>query len=163
MTPRLNKRARRPVMSGPVAAGDAADAEQPIRRPPLGRLLWYCYGGTLPAENHGWVLHDVTCRTWVARHFGRWTMLIAPLFLLYMTIGPAPIGVRVYTGIAFSLAIYVMALVFILIDTDRRAVRAGYDHSRPSAIRTTNKVERQRAANFARRERIAERRARRVR
>jgi len=138
------------------------DAELPLRRPPFGRFLWYCYGGSLPKENHSWVLHDVTCRTWVLRHFGRWTMVIAPVFIIYLIVVPASIGVRLLTGVTFALGIYVMSLVFILIDTDSRAVRAGYDHSTPSAIRTANSVERQRTANYQRRERIAERRARRM-
>ena len=135
----------------------------PVQRPALGRLLWYCYGGSLPAVHRSWVLHDVTCRTWILRHFGRWSMGIVPLFGLYLLVVPIPFGIRVYTGLAFSLALYVMALVFILIDTDRRAVRAGYTYSQPSAIRTANSVERQRTANFERRERIAERHARRGR
>lgn len=133
----------------------------PIRRPGPGRFLWYCYGGSLPPENHSWVLHDVTCRTWVLRHFARWTMIIAPLFALYLAFMPASFGLRFYTGITFSLAIYVMSLVFILIDTDRRAVRAGYPHSLPERIRTANSAERHRAASYQRRERIAERQARR--
>ena len=90
-------------------------------------------------------------------------MIIAPLFALYLAFMPTPFEIRLYTGITFSLAIYVMSLVFILIDTDRRAVRAGYDHSQPQAIRTANSVARQRATNFQRRERIAERWARRGR
>ena len=135
-----------------------AVAEPLICRPTFGRWLWYCYGGSLPAVNHSWVLHDVTCRTWIPRHFARWTMVIAPLFLAYLVLMPSPIGIRLFTGIAFSLAIYVMSLVFILIDTDRRAVRAGYLHSQPQAVRTANGVARQRAANHQRRERIAARR-----
>jgi hypothetical protein len=141
-------------------AGGVADRS--IHRPTLGRFIWYCYHGSLPAENHSWVLHDVTCRTWVLRHFARWTMAIAPLFILYLAFMPSPFGIRLFTGIAFSLAIYVMSLVFILIDGDRRAVRAGYDHSQPQAIRMANSVERQRTANYQRRERIAARRAARV-
>lgn len=146
-------------VDGAVGPGTAPDA--PPRRPGPGRFLWYCYGGSLPPENHSWVLHDVTCRTWVLRHFARWTMVVAPLFALYMAFMPTPLSLRVYTGITFGLAIYVMSLVFILIDTDRRAVRAGYEHSLPQVIRTRNTVERQRAANYQRRERLAERRARR--
>lgn len=140
-----------------------AVADPPIRRPAPGRLVWYCYGGSLPPQHRTWVLHDVTCRTWVLRHFARWTMAIAPLFLLYVAIAPMPFAIRLYTGIAFAGALYVMSLVFILIDTDRRAVQAGYDHSQPQAIRSANSVERQRAANYQRRTRIAERRARRGR
>lgn len=150
------------ALSGPEA-GDAAVADPPVRRPTLGRLAWYCYGGSLPAQHRTWVLHDVTCRTWVLRHFARWTMAIAPLFLLYIAVAPMPFAIRLYTGIAFSGALYVMSLVFILIDTDRRAVQAGYDHSQPQAIRSANSVERQRAANYQRRTRIAERHARRGR
>jgi hypothetical protein len=86
-------------------------------------------------------------------------MVIAPLFLTYMVVMPTPFAIRLFTGIAFSVGIYVMSLVFILIDTDRRAVRAGYNHSRPQAIRTANSVERQRTDNYHRRERTAARRA----
>lgn len=143
------------------ADGSTAIAESPIRRPTLGRFIWYCYGGSVPAENHSWVLHDVTCRTWILRHFARWTMVILPLFVLYLAFVPMAFGIRVYTGIAFGLGLYVMSLVFILIDTDRRAVRAGFAYSQPQAIRSASSVERQRTANYQRRERIAERQARR--
>lgn len=131
----------------------------PLRRPSAGRFLWYCYGGALPPENHSWVLHDVTCRTWILRHFARWTMVIVPLFALYLALAPVQFSVRLYIGIAVALALYLMALIFILIDTDRRAVRAGYAYSQPSAVRTANSVARQRAANHRRREKIAARRA----
>jgi len=131
-----------------------------LRRPTLGRFLWYCFGGALPPENHSWVLHDVTCRTWIARHFGRWSMVILPVFAVYLAVAPLDFDLRLYTGIAVALALYLMAMVFILIDTDRRAVRAGYGYSQPSAVRTANSVARQRAANYQRRERLAARRAR---
>jgi hypothetical protein len=147
----------------PEARSLSAVADPTLRRPTLGRFLWYCYGGSLPEENHTWVLHDVTCPTWILRHFARWTMVVLPLFALYLALMSMPFGIRLYTGIAFGLAIYVMALVLILIDTDRRAVRAGYDHSRPQAVRSANSAERQRTANHKRREAIAERRARRGR
>jgi hypothetical protein len=86
-------------------------------------------------------------------------LVIVPLFVLYLAGVPMPFGIRLYTGVTFAVALYVISLVVILIDTDRRAVRAGYDHSQPQAIRTANSVERQRTANRARRERIAARRA----
>src|SRR3954454_11176820 len=151
------------IGAGQEANGLTAVADPRMRRPTLGPFLWYCYGGSLPAENHTWVLHDVTCRTWILRHFARWSMVIAPLFVLYMALMPMALGNRLYTGITFGLGIYLMSLVFILIDTDRRAVRAGYAHSHPQAVRTANSVERQRTANYQRRERIAEQRKRRDR
>ena len=131
----------------------------PLRRPAPARWIWYCFGGSLPAENHSWVLHDVTCRTWILRHFARWTLAILPLFALYLAVAPVSFGVRFYVGIAVVLALYLMATIFILIDTDRRAVRAGYAYSQPSAVRTANSVARQRSANYQRRERIAARRS----
>jgi hypothetical protein len=85
-------------------------------------------------------------------------MWIVPALALYLSVMPTPLEIRLYTGITFSLAAYVACLVFILIDTDKRAVRAGYTHSQPQAIRTANSVERQKVANYERRERIAARR-----
>lgn len=150
--------AREPRSEPDATASPSAIADPPLRRPSFARFLWYSYHGSLPAENHSWVLHDLTCRTWVLRHFARWTMAITPLLAAYMAFMPTAFGIRLYTGIAYSLAIYVMSLVFILIDTDRRAVRAGFDHSQPQRVRTANSVERQRRASHARRERIDARR-----
>jgi hypothetical protein len=53
------------------------------------------------------------------------------------------------------------SLLNALIDTDRRAVRAGYGVGLPSQLRAQKSIERQREASYQRRERIAERRARR--
>jgi uncharacterized protein DUF5313 len=153
-----------PVSAVQTSAGDGVPTVvvvpvSQLRRPGPGRFLWYCVGGALPPENHSWVLHDVTCRTWIARHFARWTMVILPVFALYLAVAPLDFSLRLYTGIAVALALYLMAMVFILIDSDRRAVRAGYAYSQPSAVRSANSVARQRAANYQRRERIAARRA----
>ena len=142
-----------PAVEGPL--------EPPVRRPPLGLFLKYCYHFSLPAEYHTWVLHDVTCRTWWLRHFGRWFMVIIPFFAIYMTFMPTTFATRLYTGLAFSGAILMFAIVNIMIDTDRRAVRAGYSHSHPQHVRTARAVAHQREASYQRRERIAERQARR--
>src|SRR5439155_5080996 len=100
--------------AGPRALmGEAIVSPSPVR-PPLGKFLRYCYHGSLPAEHHPWVLYDVTCRTWVLRHYARWTMIIGPFFLLYLALMPAAFGIRLYTGVAFSLGLYVMCTVFIL-------------------------------------------------
>lgn len=152
-----------PDSAGRSVPESVGRVESPVLRPTVGRFVWYCFGGSLPAENSTWVLHDVTCRSWILRHFFRWTVVIVPLFVLYVALMPMQSGVRLFTGITFALGLYVMALVFILIDTDRRAVRAGYAYSEPQAVRSATSVERQRSANSRRRERIAERQARRGR
>jgi len=149
-------------MSDATLDAPRADADpEPIVRPSLGKLIWYCYGGSLPAVNRGWVLHDVTCRTWFLRHFARWTMVTIPIFCLFMLPLPSSFAVRLYIGIAVCGAVYMFALVNILIDTDRRAVRAGYSYNLPQEIRASRSIERQRTSNYERRERIAARRARR--
>ena len=135
----------------------------PVVRPGPGRLIWYCYGGHLPARYHSWVLHDVTCRTWVLRHFGRWLMVIVPVFCVFLAVTPTSFGTRLYIDFAISGAIFMFALVNILIDTDRRAVRAGYSFNLPGEIRAARSVDKQRLSSFERRERIAERQDRRRR
>lgn len=149
------------VKGFPMTAYD--EVEPATLRPRLGRFIWYCYGGSLPAEHHSWVLHDVTCRSWWLRHFARWMMVIVPFFALYMAFMPTSPGIRLWTGLTFSGAIFMFALVNIMIDTDRRAVRAGYPFNHPQRLRSARAEERQRTASFQRRERIAERQARRRR
>ncbi|TDC90829.1 hypothetical protein E1161_17660 [Saccharopolyspora aridisoli] len=62
-----------------------------VRPDPL-RWTWYAFGGRLPARHRAWVLHDVTCRTWVLRHTARSLVQISPglLFLLL----PGPLWIR---------------------------------------------------------------------
>lgn len=154
-----------PPMTAPAIrrslAGEAT--KRPLCRPGWGKTIWYCYGGSLPARHSTWVLNDVTCRTWVVRHFARWTMVVVPVFVLFMAFLPSPFGIRLFTGITVSLGIFMFALVNILIDTDRRAVRAGYSFKFPGEIRGARAVDHQRLANQERRERGAARRARRGR
>jgi len=142
----------------PVPDG-AADA---VRVRPRGaRLLWYLLGGSVPAEHSTWVLHDLTCRTWWLRHFARTMLIIVPLFAVYMAVVPASLAIRLLTGLTFAGGIFLFSLVNILVDTDRRAVRAGYPAGLAADIRTDRSEQRHRLASYERRERIAERRARR--
>lgn len=148
-------------MTAPVPA-EADPAEvAPVCRPTVLRWVRYCLGGTLPAKNHTWVLFDVTCRTWWLRHFAHWLMGIVPALALYLAFMPASLGVRLLTGLTFSGGILMFAWVNIIIDSDRRAVRAGYPSGYAERIRSAQAVERQRSANYQRRERIAARQARR--
>lgn len=140
------------------SAGPAAT--RPVRRPGVLKLLWYCVGGSLPELHHSWVLHDVTTRTWLLRHIARTLLIVLPLFAAYMALMPASLAIRLLTGITFASGILIFSLVNSLIDTDRRAVRAGYGAGLPAQIRAQQAVERQRLASTQRRERIAERLAR---
>ena len=132
-------------------------------RPGLRLLLWYSIGGSLPARYNTWVLHDVTCRTWVLRHFARVFAVIAPIsvafFVVLVPIYGAPMA---YAGICLTGTLFLAGLTTILIDTDRRAVRAGYPTDYAGRLRSQRAAETQNSANYQRRERIAARRARRA-
>lgn len=147
-------------MTTDVPALGRADAE-PVQRPSARMLLWYCIGGSLPERHSTWVLRDVTCRSWLVRHFARTLLIIVPLFAVYMALVPTSLGVRLLTGLTFSGGLFMFSVVNTLIDTDRRAVRAGYAPGLPAHVRSQQAVERQRLASYQRRERIAERQARR--
>jgi hypothetical protein len=133
-----------------------------VTRPGLRKLLWYSIGGSLPPRYNTWVLHDVSCRTWVLRHFARVFAIIVPIavvfFVVLVPLYGAPIA---YTGVCLIGTLFIAGLTTILIDTDRRAVRAGYPSDYAGNVRSLRATETQRTANALRRERIAARKARR--
>lgn len=143
-------------LPGPVPV----DSEPIVRPGPL-QLLRYSLGGRLDARHKSWVLHDVTCRTWLLRHVARTFLIVVPLFVAYMALMPTSLGIRLLTGLTFSGGLFMFSFVNALIDTDRRAVRAGYGVGLPAQIRGQQAAERQRLASRRRREAIAERQARR--
>jgi hypothetical protein len=145
----------------PVSSPLASPVEQ-RERPNLRLLLWYSYGGSLPARYNTWVLHDVTCRTWWLRHFARVfppiTLLSAAFFFFLVPKYGAAVA---YAGICFTGTLILAAMIYILIDSDRRAVRAGYPPNYGSELRSRRATETQNTSNHQRRERIAARRAQR--
>jgi len=60
-------------------------------RPNPWQWMWYAYGGGLPQRLREWVLHDLTCRTWVLRHLARTLAQWAPTLLLMLLPGPSPL------------------------------------------------------------------------
>ena len=133
----------------------------PVQRPGGLRFLWYCLGGSLPERHSTWVLNDTTCPTWALRHFARTALVVVPLLAIYLAAMPSSLAVRLLTGLTFAGGAFLFSLVNILVDTDRRAVRAGYKPGFASDIRAARSVERHRLSSYQRRERIAERQARR--
>jgi hypothetical protein len=97
------------------------------------------------------------------RHFARVLLIITPLCLAYLAFMPSSLGIRLLTGLTFSGAGILFSLVNILVETDRRAVRAGHKSGLAEHIRGERSAERQRTASYDRRERIAARAAKRRR
>jgi hypothetical protein len=133
-----------------------------MKRPGFWLWLRYALGSGLPVEYNAWVLHDTTCSTWLLRHFVRVLAVIAgPLALLAVCI-PADTGIQLLTALTVGLC---QLLLFGIIGSDmteRRLVRAGYPWGTGERNRASRAVDAQRTANRERRDRIAQRRARRA-
>ncbi len=129
-------------------------------RPKLRALLWYSIGGSLPPQHNTWVLHDVTGRTWWVRHFIRVFAIIAPLSAAWFYFLVPPFGApAAYAGACLTGTLFLAGMIYILIDSDRRAVRAGYPSNYAATVRSRRAADSQHATNYERRERIAARRA----
>lgn len=50
-----------------------------MRRPDPLWWVYYQYNGKLPDRFRDWVVHDVTCRTWLLRVFVRGLVMVAPI------------------------------------------------------------------------------------
>lgn len=131
------------------------------QRPGTGRLLWYVLGGSLPERHWTWVLHDTTCRTWALRQLGRPLVVLVPVLAAYLIFMPAPLGLRLITGLTWAAGVMLYMFVNMLVDNDRRAVRAGYASGFVSDVRSHRNDDSHHLAVVERRERAVRRRARR--
>ena len=148
------------MIETPGVASDLAVAP-PIQRPGPRLLAWYVLGGSLPARHWTWVLHDTTCRTWAVRELGRPLILLAPPLAAYIVFMPVSLGLRMITGLTWGAGIMLYMFVNMLVDNDRRAVRAGYVSGAVADIRSRRSDASHHLAVVERRERAARRRARR--
>lgn len=137
------------------------DWPRPVRRPGPRLLAWYILGGSLPEQNWTWVLHDTTCRTWAVRQLGRPLLVLVPALGAYLVLMPASLGLRVITGLTWAGGVMLYMFVNMLIDNDRRAVRAGYVSGFVADVRSHRSDESHHLAVVERNNRIARRRARR--
>ena len=144
---------------------ESPSADVPVEkpeRPGLRLLLWYSLGGSLPPRYNTWVLNDVTCRTWFLRHLARVLVIVLPLSAAFFLIFVPPFGApAAYAGICFVGLLLLTGMIYTLIDSDRRAVRAGYPPDYAGRLRSQRAAQAQNSANYQRRERIAARRAQR--
>ncbi len=67
-------------------------------RPNALQWIRYVYGGRLPDRYREWVLHDITCRTWAARHLARALVQVSPGLLLLLLPGPLWISAMALLG-----------------------------------------------------------------
>ncbi|WP_285509097.1 DUF5313 family protein [Actinokineospora sp. NBRC 105648] len=94
------------------------------RRPGPLRWLRYAVGGTLPDQYRHWVLHDLTARTWVLRHFARVMVLFLPLWLILFVPGPLSLRLSMIAG-GYLTGLY-FSLSFMEDASERRLIKHGY-------------------------------------
>ncbi len=121
------------VMADPPA--DRGLPTAPVVRPAPHRWLWYALGGSLPARNRGWVLHDTTTGTWWLRHVVRSLVQVAIPIALVMALLPAGWGLRAAAaGGGLALALF-YSLAYMPETTENRVVKAGYPAGTATAHR----------------------------
>ncbi|ASO20357.1 hypothetical protein FHR81_004466 [Actinoalloteichus hoggarensis] len=96
-----------------------------MSRPNPIQWLWYALGGRLPERLRPWVLHDVTCKTWVWRHAARGTVLLGPVTILCLLI-PAPLEIRLCMGGLASIVGYYFYFSYVEESCELRASKHGY-------------------------------------
>lgn len=81
------------------------DSPHRTQRPNPFQWVWYAFGGRLPERCCEWVLHDITCRTWVLRHLARSLTQLFPLYIVVLLL-PGPLWIRLASlllGVAVGL------------------------------------------------------------
>ena len=147
--------------SEPAVDAALTDLAAPRQRPSVSEWLRYAVTGTAPQRCERWVLHDITCRTWVLRHAARSLILLAPLLVAVLLL-PLSLGMRLLILANAGLPGLLGCMLLVLNSSERRLARAGYHPEVGQLIRQRRAVDKQRTSNHARRERIAARRAARL-
>ncbi|MGW5648386.1 DUF5313 family protein [Saccharopolyspora sp. NPDC003752] len=123
-------------------------AEGRIRPNPV-QWIWYAFGGRLPARCREWVLHDITCRTWVLRHIGRSLVQISPglLFLLL----PGPFWIRAMSVLGGVILALWYSLSYLEHTSEYRLTKHGYPMGTGRAVREEAQaaIRAQRAQRYA--------------
>jgi hypothetical protein len=130
-------------------------------RPTAWQWLRYAFGAGLPSGLEDWVLHDTTGSTWVWRHLSRSVVQIAPVLVLVVVFVPGPEWIRLVGAAAGSLMAFVFSLAYMVESNDRRLAKAGFPNGLGEGTRQLRATQGQADSARARRDRAAQRRARR--
>ncbi|SHK50154.1 hypothetical protein SAMN05443637_10759 [Pseudonocardia thermophila] len=111
-----------------------------MQRPGPWRWLGYAFGAGLPPEMHRWVLHDVTARTWLLRHFARAMVQIGPVAVLLMVLLPGDAALRISAITMGAVMGLLYTTVFVHASTEHRAIKAGYPEGYASLVRSRRRA-----------------------
>ncbi len=122
------------------------------RRPNPFQWVWYTFGGRLPDHLAEWVLHDVTCRTWVLRQFARALVQLTP-FCIAVLFLPGPLWIRL-NCILLGLLVGVFYSMSAMVETaEHRVIKHGYPPGIGRETRELHRDVRRVTRNAARRRR----------
>ncbi|WP_188317099.1 DUF5313 family protein [Solihabitans fulvus] len=111
----------------------------PRKRPHPILWIWYAFGGRLPQRYRTWVLHDITCRTWVLRHILRGLVQMSPVFLVLLL--PGELWIRLLACLLGVLVGYFYVLAYMLETTEQRLVKCGYPRGTGRDTRASARAE----------------------
>lgn len=94
-------------------------------RPNPLQWVWYTYGGKLPDRYAEWVLHDVTCRTWVLRQLARALTQLTPLCVVVLLL-PGPLSIRLMSVLLGLLVGVFYSLSAVVETAEHRVIKHGY-------------------------------------
>jgi hypothetical protein len=134
-----------------VTETGVTETGRPRLRPGPVRWLWYAYGGGLPARYREWVLYDLTCRTWVPRHFARALVQVLPVVVALLIFVPGPPSVRVAAVVAGVLLGLLYSGAYLYEIAEHRVAKAGYPVGTAGQVREDADAEQraERAARYA--------------
>ena len=116
------------------------------RRPGPVRWSWYAFGGRLPARHRGWVLHDLTCRTWAVRHLVRASVQVAPVVAILLLVVPGSWAIRIAAVTAGLLLGLLYSCAYMDEIAEHRVAQAGYPVGTARQVRDESHAE-ERAAD----------------
>jgi hypothetical protein len=145
--------------------GDQSSRRDPATTPRPRPLRWvgYAFGAGLPERYHEWVLRDVTARTWWLRHLARTSLQLAVPIAAVCVFTPGPPWIRIAMVAAGVLLAMIFSLAYMVETNEHRLVKAGYAAGTGERLRSQAAITAQRDGNARRRERAAQRRAKRGR
>ena len=123
------------VVTEPSGEPMVADDDVPVRRPDPVHWLWYAVGGRLPRRYRTWVLRDLTCRTWILRHFARALVQVAPVVAVLLAVVPGSPAIRIAAVTAGLLLGLLYSGAYLYEIVEHRVSQAGYPVGTAQAVR----------------------------
>ncbi|MEO9139524.1 MAG: DUF5313 family protein [Jatrophihabitans sp.] len=111
-------------------------AYEPRIRPNPAWWFWYAYWGRLPQKYSIWVLHDVTCGSWVVRHIMRaLAAAVLPVSAIVIFL-PGALSLRALTAFIAGACAVLFATIWVNESVEHRLLQAGYRWGLGASIRS---------------------------